>query len=96
LDDGYFGKGIYFTLYSDYALWYASERESNQILVAKLLVGKKYNCTSRMDGQGLKDGFDSHISPKGNEVVMFSPGQILPRYIIEFSEKDAEERAQEY
>ncbi len=80
-----------------------------------------------MDGQGLKPGYDSHISPKGNfihsfthvllnfsmpisltfvfvlykynnignEVVLFEPDQILPRYIVTFVEKEAEEREQE-
>jgi hypothetical protein len=46
----------------------------------------------RMDGQGLMKNFDSHQSPKGNEIVLFDSAQILPRYIIEFSEKDAKER----
>lgn len=49
----------------------------------------------RMDGQGLKNGYDSHCSPKGNEVVVFSSDQILPRYIITFVSKEAEEREQE-
>lgn len=48
-----------------------------------------------MDGQGLQPGYDSHISPKGNELVIFDPDQILPRYIITFVEKEAEEREQE-
>jgi len=48
-----------------------------------------------MDGEGLRKGYHSHISPKGNEVVIFAPAQILPRYIITFSEKEAMEREQE-
>lgn len=48
-----------------------------------------------MDGQGCKAGYDSHVSPKGNEVVVFEKDQILPRYIITYVEKDAEEREQE-
>jgi len=95
LDDGYFGKGIYFTTFSDYALWYSEERNSDQVLLSKLLPGKSYKCTQRMDGQGLKKGYHSHISPKGNEIVIFDPDQILPRYIIYFESKEAEEREQE-
>jgi hypothetical protein len=59
LDDGYYGKGIYFTTFSDYAyvlilyccsfirLWYSEERESDQVLLCKLLTGKTYKCTKR-------------------------------------------------
>ncbi len=58
LDDGYFGRGIYFTTFSDYAyvvivktlmsrLWYSEERESDQVLLCKLLTGKSYKCTKR-------------------------------------------------
>jgi len=95
LDDGYYGRGIYFTKFSDYALWYADERGSDQIMLCKLLVGNPFSCTKRMDGEGLRKGYHSHISPKGNEVVIFAPAQILPRYIITFSEKEAMEREQE-
>jgi hypothetical protein len=28
LDDGYFGKGIYFSFYSDYAMWYSGAYSS--------------------------------------------------------------------
>lgn len=63
LDEGYFGKGIYFSMYSDYAMWYSEERESNQILLSKLLTGKVYQCTGRMDGQDRQTGCDSHYSP---------------------------------
>lgn len=48
-----------------------------------------------MDGLGCQPGYDSHTSPKGNEVVLFESQQILPRYIITFVEKEASEREQE-
>jgi len=48
-----------------------------------------------MDGQDCMKGYHSHTSPKGNEVVIFNPDQILPRYIIYFESKEAEEREQE-
>jgi hypothetical protein len=57
------GKGIYFSLYSDYAMWYSEERGSSQILMCKLLTGKSYQCTGRMDGQDRMPGYDSHYSP---------------------------------
>jgi hypothetical protein len=76
-------------------MWYSDERGSDQVLLCKLLPGKKYKCNKRMDGEGLVKGYDSHVSPKGNEVVLFEPSQILPRYIITFVAKEAEEREQE-
>lgn len=48
-----------------------------------------------MDGKGCKKGYDSHSSPKENEIVVFQPAQTLPRYIITFESKEAEEREQE-
>eukprot|EP01117_Protostelium_nocturnum_P012116 TRINITY_DN4441_c0_g2_i1.p1 TRINITY_DN4441_c0_g2~~TRINITY_DN4441_c0_g2_i1.p1 ORF type:complete len:465 (+),score=181.39 TRINITY_DN4441_c0_g2_i1:163-1557(+) len=95
LDDGYFGYGIYFTKFSDYAMWYSEERNSDQVLLSKIAVGKQYQCNQRMDGQGLVAGHDSHTSPKGNEIVIFNPEQILPRYVITFVTKEAKEREQE-
>lgn len=95
LDDGYFGSGLYFSLYSDYALFYSEERNSSQILLCKVLSGKAYKCPDRMDGEGLKKGFDSHYSPQGNEIIVFRGDQILPRYIITFEQREAMEREQE-
>ncbi|KAH3756864.1 guanylate-binding protein [Pelomyxa schiedti] len=95
LDDGFFGKGIYFSVYSDYALWYSAERDSSQILLCKLLTGRSYKCDGRMDGAGCRSGYDSHFSPKGNEIIMFAPESCLPKYIIEFEEQKAKDRDQE-
>jgi hypothetical protein len=63
LDDGYFGKGIYFALYSDYAMWYSEERNSTKLIMAKIQTGKSFKCTGRMDGQDHVPGYDSHYSP---------------------------------
>jgi hypothetical protein len=95
LDDGYFGNGIYFSVYSDYAMWYSEERESDEILLSALLQGETYQCTGRSDGEGLQTGYDSHISPKGNEIIVFNQSQILPRFIIKFEENEGQEREQE-
>jgi len=88
LDDGYFGRGIYFSLYSDYAMWYSEERGSDQILLCSLLPGLTFQCTERMDGSERQVGFDSHYSPKGHEIILFESSQILPRYVITFSQDD--------
>jgi len=95
LDDGFFGKGIYFSTYSDYAMFYSEERGSDQILLCKVIKGRSYKCKGRMDGADRKSNYDSHCSPKGNEIIIFEPDQILPRYVITFEFKEAEERMQE-
>jgi len=86
LDDGFFGRGIYFSLYSDYAMWYSEERGSDQVLLCSLLPGLTFQCTERMDGSDRQPGYDSHYSPKGHEIILFESSQILPRYIITFSQ----------
>lgn len=95
LDDGYFGAGIYFSCFSDYAMWYSEEKDSEQVLVAKLLQGEIFKCQKRMDGSKCMKGFDSHFSPKGNEIIMFDPNACLPRYIIAYESQEEEEREQE-
>jgi len=95
LDEGYFGKGIYFSVYSDYALWYSDERKSDQVLLCKVLTGKVYQCPGRIDGQGCQAGFHSHLSPKKNEIIIFEPKQILPLYVVTFKINDEEDRSQE-
>jgi hypothetical protein len=57
------GNGMYFSIYSDYAMWYSEERESDEILLSALLQGEPFQCTARMDGQGCQKGYDSQISP---------------------------------
>jgi len=87
LDSGFFGKGIYFSYFSDYAMWYSNTRGSDQLLLCSILRGKCFQCPKRMDGQKCKPGFDSHFSPKGSEIILFDPDAILPRYILTFKAK---------
>lgn len=49
----------------------------------------------RMDGKGLMNGFDTHISPEEKEIVVFHPAQILPRYIITFELRPPISRTEE-
>ncbi|KAL7712594.1 Uncharacterized protein QTN25_009771 [Entamoeba marina] len=95
LDSGFFGNGIYLTYYSDYALFYSNERNSDVMLLCLVLPGKSYKCKKRMDGKKCVTGYDSHFSPQGNEIVVFDPSCILPKYIIEFKVSDATVRQQE-
>jgi len=67
---------------------YHEERGSNQVLLCSLLPGNTFQCTERMDGKDRQAGFDSHYSPKGHEIIVFESAQILPRYVITFSQDD--------
>lgn len=40
LDDGFFGKGIYFSFYSDYAMFYSEERNSDQVMLSQVATGR--------------------------------------------------------
>jgi len=76
-------------------MWYSEERGSNQVLLCALLPGESFQCTNRMDGKDKEPGYDSHYSPKGNEIIVFEACQILPRFVITFSKQEAKEREQE-
>lgn len=87
LDPGYFGQGIYQGFAADYAIHYAEEyKQSNEILLSMVLPGRSYIVKKGGEkyGQACEPGFNSHISPKSREIVLFQSRQILPLFIIRF------------
>jgi len=83
-DRGFYGEGIYFSEYASYSMAYAG---CNKILLCKVLIGRAYTMASIQTGAPQVDGYDSHVSPDGKEIVIFSPDQILPCYVIHFEQK---------
>jgi len=79
---GYYGKGIYFSEYPGYSMGYV--RGGNKILLCLILIGNSYK-TAYNVGCTLKDGYDSHISTDGNEIVIFQPDAILPCYVVHYT-----------
>ena len=74
--------GIYFSEYPATSLGYGSN-----MLLCRVLPGKTYDVTQRMDGQPLRAGFNSHrlqadANGYGQELVIDNPKQILPCYIL--------------
>eukprot|EP01127_Copromyxa_protea_P024187 TRINITY_DN9391_c0_g1_i1.p1 TRINITY_DN9391_c0_g1~~TRINITY_DN9391_c0_g1_i1.p1 ORF type:complete len:1293 (-),score=185.35 TRINITY_DN9391_c0_g1_i1:106-3984(-) len=75
LDDGFFGKGIYFTTYALYALTYLEKKNQPAMMVSWVLPGNTYPVTENsqdpagFSGQPLKSGYNSHY------VVTTSKGQ---------------------
>jgi len=89
-DCGWWGRGFYFSEFPNISLAYGSH-----LLLCKLLIGRAYDVTHRMDGQPLIEGYDSHrlgteieglLVPngegRGQELVIPHPDQILPLYIL--------------
>jgi len=83
-DSGWYGKGIYLSPNPDLSLGYT---QGGKMLVCSVLMGRVFKCTERLDGQGCKRGYDSHESPCGQEYVIFNAAQVLPCYVIEFTQQ---------
>ena len=81
-DSGWWGRGFYFSEYPATSMGYGSN-----MLLCRVLPGKTYDVTVRMDGQPLRAGFNSHrlhanADGYGKELVIANPKQILPCYIL--------------
>lgn len=75
-NDGYYGKGIYFTTNLEIANMYS--RESNKILKCRVLLGRHYLC-DYCESADLEFGYDSHVTlphKEEREYVVFEPSQI--------------------
>jgi len=82
-DEGWYGKGIYLSPDAELSVDYC---RGKLLLVCSVLMGNSFNCgMTRMDGQGLKEGYDSHIAEDGMEYVIFDEAQVLCCYVVEFS-----------
>lgn len=92
--------------YVEYADFYGSERPETKerfTLLSKVLLGTCESVTSeKTQGKaclgkvcGGPEKHDSHVSPKGNEFVVFRDEQVLPLAIIFFHEKHARDLEQE-
>ncbi|KAJ3115931.1 Elongation factor 1-beta [Phlyctochytrium bullatum] len=93
-DSGYFGKGFYFSTHADYCARYINKRgiralqlgDHGKIIMFEILPGRTFTVglTTRSFSMKRKEGYDSHISPKKAEWVLFHPSQFVPRAVIEF------------
>lgn len=85
-DSGWWGKGFYFSEFPGISLGYGGN-----FLLCKVLPGKTFEVTERMDGKPLKTGFNSHrlnmdYNGYGKELVIDNPKQILPCYILHITD----------
>jgi hypothetical protein len=88
------GPGIYSSPYSTYALWYGNWIRNNVQIQRKEIVHifvcavnrgrRQYSCRgeNRCKHRELMDGFGSHVSPDGNEWVVFDERRIVPLCVM--------------
>ncbi|CAF1404341.1 unnamed protein product [Adineta steineri] len=81
-DDGYWGRGTYFSEYPNYSMGYI--KGATKLLLCQILQGKVFQCTQLIHGADLKDGYDSHCSPDKKELIIFRSDYILPQYIVHY------------
>jgi hypothetical protein len=60
-------------------------KDCKKLLLCKVMLGKPYKCPGMLTGKPLQTGFNSHISPCGQELIIFHSDQILPCYIVHYS-----------
>lgn len=67
LDEGYYGKGIYFTTSLSYTLIYACAKRRPAVILSYINMGNPYPVTERHDGPksfkgaAIKSGYNSHV-----------------------------------
>ena len=66
---------------------------ANKILLNEVLLGKVFKCRQMMNGSSKKEGYHSHMSPDGKEIVIFDSAQINPRYIVHYENKSTNSRS---
>jgi len=82
-DKGFYGAGIYLSEFPGLSMAYV--RKGSKFLLCKVLLGKVYKCPGLMMGSPCTKGHHSHISPNGQEIVIFETDQILPTYIVHYT-----------
>jgi len=91
IDEGYYGKGIYFTSDIDYASFFSSSTERGKImLVAMVAPGNPFPISEHpyqdergYYGKGLRDGYQSHYS-----IVSKDPDKLSYPYEPPFNENE--------
>jgi len=82
-NQGYYGKGIYFSEYPATSMGYT--RGNTSMFLCAVYVGKAFKLDKIEMGCQLKEGYDSHISFCGTEVVIFDTDCILPCYKVHYT-----------
>mmetsp|Transcript_2972 Transcript_2972/g.11366 ORF Transcript_2972/g.11366 Transcript_2972/m.11366 type:complete len:459 (-) Transcript_2972:265-1641(-) len=84
-DAGYYGAGIYMSEFPGLSIGYT--KGSNALILSMVIVGRAKKMVQVTMGCSLTQGFDSHISSCGQEVVIFDMDCILPLYKVSYSSR---------
>lgn len=110
-DAGWYGKGIYFTSYTDYCLPYIASQRNPVIIIAWVIPGNIYPVVDRtLNGAPGKSGYQSHYvrtNAKGdvasaeearvfNEIVITQEAQILPCAIVSIAPSSLDAMGREW
>jgi hypothetical protein len=81
-DMGWYGRGVYFSEFPGTSISYS--HGNPWLLLCAVFVGKTYKMMNVQTGCSLVEGYDSHISGDGSEVIIFDTDCILPCYKIKW------------
>jgi len=101
LDDGWFGRGFYFSKHADYTFMYNTTGSTRlvtagdrfAILRFDILPGRQETIPHVHVGVARTLFKDSHVSPNGFEQVMFDPRHVCPTHVIHLSVVNAPGRS---
>ena len=90
LDEGYYGRGIYFTSSLPYTLIYACAKRRPAVVISYINMGNPYPVTERHDtsnsfkGRAIKPGYNSHIvrTNKRGRVYAESDDTLCDEFVI--------------
>jgi len=102
LDQGWFGKGIYFTSHICYAYPYATLTKEPSILISWVVPGNVFPVSKLCLGEAIQPGYSSHFvltakegriaSPEDvpcyDELVVGQESQIVPAFIIDVQKRE--------
>jgi len=105
---GFYGRGLYFGTSPDYARDYAPTVDGSsvrRVMVARVLHGKG-KTVERSWAEGIEcvrgaccggpDDHDCHLSPKGNELVVFDDSHAVVEFVVDFRERSERDVSSEY
>ncbi|KAF8070035.1 hypothetical protein FPV67DRAFT_1667930 [Lyophyllum atratum] len=89
------GQGIYTSPEPEFSLSYTDHTREGEVkghrrlipgqklIVSAVLMGRRCNMTATLRSiPGVKQGFDSHVSPNKMEYIVFNSAQVLPLYVL--------------
>jgi hypothetical protein len=88
LDDGWYGKGIYFTSYANYCITYLVSKRDPCLLLSWVIPGNTYPVAANRDdpdnvfGQALKAGYQSHYVVTKSDGKCGTTGNLYDEIVI--------------